>query len=66
MTEKSVYNRKYHVENTLLDISKEFNITISAENKLKILKMFENINNITNPINSKRKRIISVIMRFMT
>ena len=65
MTKNSVYNRKYHVENTLLDISKELNITISAENKLKILKVFENIN-ITNPINSKRKRIISVIMRFIT
>ena len=39
MKRKSVYHRKYHINNILMDISTKHNITFSVEQKNKIMKI---------------------------
>ena len=60
MKRKSVYHRKYHVNNVLIDISSEYRITFSVEQKNKIMKTFSEIDEILSQINGERKRMISV------
>ena len=62
---KSVYHRKYHINNILLDIEKKYNITISNCQKHKIDAIYVEIGKILNEVNGNRKRMISVnfIMR---
>ena len=48
MRRKSVYHRKYHLNNILMDIGIKYNITFSVEQKHKIM------------INGERKRMISL------
>ena len=60
MKRKSVYHRKYHINNVLLEISSSHNITFSVEQKNKILRIFAEIDKILPQINGERKRIISV------
>ena len=57
---KSVYHRKYHINNILTDLSVKYRITFSVEQKNKILMIFSEIDKIIPQINGKRKRIISV------
>ena len=57
---KSVYHRKYHLNNIMMDISTKHNITCSVEQKNKIQKIFHEIGKILPQINSKRKRMISI------
>ena len=57
---KSIYHRKYHLNNILMDISTEHNITFSVEQRNKILRIFFEIGEILNQINGERKRIISL------
>ena len=60
MKRKSVYNRKYHINNILIDISTKHNITFSVEQKNKIMRIFSEIGKILPQINGKRKRMISL------
>ena len=57
---KSVYHRKYHLNNILMDISTKHNITFSVEQKNKIMRIFSEIGKILPQINGERKRMISL------
>ena len=57
---KSVYHRKYHINNTILDIKQKYNIEISCHQKCKIDRVFVEIGKIINEVNIKRKRMISI------
>jgi len=56
---KSVYYRKYHVQNTINNICKQYNLQILNNDRNKIYKVFEEINRILPQINDNRKRMIS-------
>ena len=60
MRRKSVYHRKYHLNNILMDISTKHNITFSVEQKTKIMRIFSEIGKILPQINGERKRMISL------
>ena len=68
MKRKSVYHRKYHMNNILMDLSTEHNITFSVEQKNKIMRIFSEIGEILPQMNGKRKRMISLnfILRQVT
>ena len=62
---KSVYHRKYHINNKILKIQEKYHIEISNCQKHKIDAVYVEIGRIINTINSSRKRMISInyIMR---
>ena len=62
---KSVYHRKYHINNNLLEIEEKYNIKISNCQKHKIDAICVEIGKVLNEVNGTRKRMISVnfIMR---
>ena len=62
---KSVYCRKYHINNILLKIQEKYNIKISNCRKHKIDAIYVEIGKVLNEVNGTRKRMISVnfIMR---
>ena len=60
MKRKSVYHRKYHINNVLTDLSSKYRITFSVEQKNKIMRIFSVIGKILPQINGERKRMISV------
>ena len=60
MRRKSVYHRKYHINNILMDISTKHNITFSVEQKNKIMRIFFEIGKIFPQMNGERKRMISL------
>ena len=62
---KSVYNRKYHVNNNILKIQEKYGIELSNSQKNKIDSIYVAIGNVINDVNCTRKRMISVnfIMR---
>ena len=60
MKRKSVYHRKYHINNVLTDLSLKYRITFSVVQKNKIMELFSVIGKILSQINSERKRMISV------
>ena len=57
---KSIYHRKYHLNNILMDIGTKYNITFSVEQKNKIMRIFSEIGKILSQINGERKRMISL------
>ena len=57
---KSIYHRKYHLNNILMDIGTKYNITFSVEQKNKITRIFSEIGKILPQINGERKRMISL------
>ena len=57
---KSVYHRKYHINDILMRISMNHKIEISVENKTKIMRIFNEIGGIIPKMESKRKRMISI------
>ena len=57
---KSIYHRKYHLNNILMDIGIKYNITFSVEQKNKIMRIFSEIGKILPQINGERKRMISL------
>ena len=57
---KSIYHRKYHLNNILMEISIKQNIYFSVEQRNKILRIFFEIGEILNQINGERKRMISL------
>ena len=60
MRRKSVYHRKYHLNNILMDIGTKYNITFSVEQKNKVMRIFSEIGKIFPQINGERKRMISL------
>ena len=56
---KSIYHRKYHLNNILMDISTEYNIIFSVEQRNNIMRIFIEIGKILHQINGERKRMIS-------
>ena len=65
MKRKSVYHRKYHLYNILMDIGIKHKVIFSFEQKNKIMRIFTEIDKILPQINGERKRMISLnfIMR---
>ena len=57
---KSIYHRKYHLNNILMDIGTKYNITFSVKQKNKIMRIFSEIGKILPQINGERKRMISL------
>ena len=57
---KSVYNRKYHIENVMNSISIENNINLTNNERNKIYKVFNEINSILHKVDDGRKRIICI------
>ena len=64
---KSVYHRKYHINNNILKIQEKYHIEISNCQKHKIDAVYVEIGNIIDQVNGNRKRMISVnyIMRMI-
>ena len=60
MKRKSVYHRKYYINNVLTDLSTKYRITFSVKQKNKIMKIFSVIGKILPQVNNTRKRMISV------
>ena len=60
MHTKSVYNRKYHLENTINNLLTASMVCVNYQQRVKIHRIFNEINKILPRINGKRKRIISV------
>ena len=56
---KSVYHRKYHIQNTINDISAKHRLQISVKNRTKICRIFEEIDKILANVNGDRKRMIN-------
>ena len=57
---KSVYHRKYHIENILNCISFENNIQLTYHQRKKIHKVFIEIGSVLHKVNNGRKRMISI------
>ena len=57
---KSVYHRKYHIENVLNSILCENYIQLTYNQREKIYKIFAEIDSVLHEINDGRKRIISI------
>ena len=57
---KSIYIRKYHIENLLNDLLVNQGVELTCNQRTQIYKIFELIGFVTNQINENRKRIISV------
>ena len=58
--QKSVYHRKYHIENVLDSISGENNIQLTCHQREQIYKAFVEIDSILHKVNDGRKRMISI------
>ena len=59
--QKSVYHRKYHIENVLDSIlSSENNIQLTHHQREQIYKVFVEIDSVLNEVNDGRKRMISI------
>ena len=57
---KSVYQRKYHIENIINNIALTNNFQISVKNKDKILRIFDEIGKVVTYVNIDRKRMINI------
>ena len=57
---KSVYHRKYHIENVLNSILCENDIQLTYNQREKIYEIFAKIDSVLHEINDGRKRIISI------
>ena len=60
MRKKSVYIRKYHLNNILMDICGKNNIQLEYSDTLKIFEIFDKINKVIPKLGSNRNRIISI------
>ena len=56
---KSVYHRKYHIDNKLIDIQDKYGIILSCQDQIKIKKIFLEIGKI-HEVKNERKRIINI------
>ena len=60
IVKKSVYQRKYHLENVINDICSKYKLQISVCDLTKIYKIFKEIEKILPQINGNRKRMIKI------
>ena len=60
LRKKSVYIRKYHIENVLNSITSENHIQLTFNQKERIYKIFVEIGGVLEKVNNDRKRMISV------
>ena len=58
--QKSVYHRKYHIDNVMNSISFENNIKLTHHQRERIYKVFNEINSILHDVNDGRKRMICI------
>ena len=58
--QKSVYRRKYHIENVLDSISNENNIQLTYHQREQIHKVFVEIDSVLHEVNDGHKRMISI------
>ena len=59
MRQKSVYCRKYHIENTLNDLCIQNNVVLTHKQRDQIYEVFNKIGTILPLVNESRKRMIS-------
>ena len=57
---KSIYQRKYHIENIIKNIALKNNFQITVKNKDKIMRIFEEIGKVVKQVNIDRKRMINL------
>ena len=57
---KSVYNRKYHIQNVLDSISFENNVCLTHEQREQIHKLFVEIDGVLHKVGNGRKRMMSI------
>ena len=57
---KSVYHRKYHIDNVLDSILIEKNIQLTCHQRERIYKVFVEIDSVLSEVNDGRKRMISI------
>ena len=57
---KSVYERKYYIDNRLLDIQCKYSIHLTCQDQIKMKKIFSEIGKILDDVNGARKRMISI------
>ena len=57
---KSIYDRKYHIDNVLNNISYENNIQLTHHQRKRIYKVFVEIDSVLHKVNNGRKRMISI------
>lgn len=60
IVKKSIYERKYHLENTIIDISNKYKLHISSHDRMKIHQIFKEIDKILPQINGNGKRMINL------
>ena len=60
IVKKSVYQRKYHLDNVLNDITSKNGWQLSVHNKNRIHDIFQKIDKILPQINGDRKRMINI------
>ena len=58
--QKSVYHRKYHIDNVMNSISFENNIKLTHHQRERIYKVFNEINSILHEVYDGRKRMICI------
>ena len=56
---KSIYQRKYHIENVMNDICFENSIDLTHDQRERIFKVFAEISDIIPTVNGRRNRLIS-------
>ena len=57
---KSVYQRKYHIENIMNNIAVKNGFQITVKNRDKILRIFGEIGKVVKSVNIDRKRMINI------
>ena len=57
---KSVYHRKYHIDNKLIDIQDKCGIILSCQDQIKMKKIFLEIGKIYDEVKNERKRMINI------
>ena len=57
---KSIYHRKYHIENVMNSISFENNIQLTHKQMNQIYKVFVEIDSVLHEVNNDRKRTITI------
>jgi len=60
IVKKSIYERKYNLENTINDISNKYKLHISSHDRMKIHQIFKEIDKILPQINGNGKRMINL------
>ena len=61
MRRKSIYNRKYHIENILNHINYKHRIEIDCKNRQKIYNIFNQIDKVLPQVNGNRKHMMNNI-----